>query len=195
MTEKFFRKKNFFETFLKNTRFATLFLFENKNHKPNNNEKYTILDAGCGNALLGYFLSRLGFNYLGIDVQRRKIWTVLEKLASETRKNSGAVPSPGNKKTERNQQSPGTFILQEKAIESENFLETYQDKNISMILGNHSDELTVWIPVLSKQLGTDFMIIPCCDFDLSGKKFDRNQPEFSRGYQSHDCAHAIDRKM
>merc|ERR1712048_1005466 len=34
----------------------------------------TFLDAGCGNALFGWILAQQGYNYIGIDVTKRKIW-------------------------------------------------------------------------------------------------------------------------
>ena len=36
----------------------------------------------------------------------------------------------------------------------------------TFIIGNHSDELTCWIPLL----GYPFMVIPCCSHNLSGQR-------------------------
>jgi tRNASer (uridine44-2'-O)-methyltransferase len=43
------------------------------------------------------------------------------------------------------------------------------------VIGNHSDELTPWIPVIAFNSGpqTNFFILPCCPFDFRGK-FGRN---------------------
>ena len=43
------------------------------------------------------------------------------------------------------------------------------------LIGNHSDELTPWIPVIAFNSSprTNFFILPCCPFDFRGK-FRRN---------------------
>lgn len=43
------------------------------------------------------------------------------------------------------------------------------------IIGNHSDELTPWIPVmaLKSSVKTNFFVLPCCPYDFSGKKYIR----------------------
>ena len=38
------------------------------------------------------------------------------------------------------------------------------------IIGNHPDELTLWIPVIAARSNCKFVIIPCCFFDLDGKR-------------------------
>ena len=100
-------------------------------------------------------------------MQKRKIWEVLEVLHS-----SHEI------KHRREESEPdlemASFDLRQEPIESSTFKSTfshYQPK-ITWLLGNHSDELTVWIPVLARQIGCHFLTIPCCDFDFSGKKFE-----------------------
>ena len=43
------------------------------------------------------------------------------------------------------------------------------------IIGNHSDELTPWIPVLAFRSGpaVNFFLLPCCSYDFDGKKYSR----------------------
>lgn len=43
------------------------------------------------------------------------------------------------------------------------------------LIGNHSDELTPWIPVIASKSSplTNVFIIPCCPYDLDGQKFVR----------------------
>lgn len=43
------------------------------------------------------------------------------------------------------------------------------------IIGNHSDELTVWIPVIAfkNSSETNFFVLPCCAFDFNGEKYKR----------------------
>ncbi len=39
------------------------------------------------------------------------------------------------------------------------------------LIGNHSDELTPWIPVMAATTSHDtkFMVLPCCPFEFHGK--------------------------
>lgn len=37
------------------------------------------------------------------------------------------------------------------------------------ILGNHTDELTPWIPVIAARSKSNFWLLPCCFFDLYSK--------------------------
>ncbi|EFA09658.1 probable tRNA (uracil-O(2)-)-methyltransferase [Tribolium castaneum] len=43
------------------------------------------------------------------------------------------------------------------------------------LIGNHSDELTPWIPIiaLNSSPKTNFFVLPCCPYDLSGRKYVR----------------------
>ena len=117
----------------------------------------TFLDAGCGNALFGWILAQQGYNYIGIDVSKRKIWD----------RWLNSVPKEVN------------FTLSEEPLtDLESFKEKFSDKNINWLIGNHSDELTPWISVLAQTLECNFLLIPCCSFDFNGKKFDKLQPKF-----------------
>eukprot|EP00049_Salpingoeca_infusionum_P007382 m.119610 g.119610 ORF g.119610 m.119610 type:complete len:667 (+) comp13678_c2_seq2:21-2021(+) len=46
------------------------------------------------------------------------------------------------------------------------------------LLGNHSDELTPWIPIMAGQgpPGQHFWVLPCCHFTLNGTKFSGSLP-------------------
>lgn len=43
------------------------------------------------------------------------------------------------------------------------------------IIGNHSDELSPWIPVIALRSSqkTNFFVLPCCAYDFSGQKYKR----------------------
>ncbi|ORX44298.1 DUF1613-domain-containing protein [Piromyces finnis] len=45
--------------------------------------------------------------------------------------------------------------------------------NDTWLIGNHPDEMTLWIPIMAARSGykSKFVIIPCCPFELSGAKF------------------------
>ncbi|XP_014288787.1 probable tRNA (uracil-O(2)-)-methyltransferase isoform X1 [Halyomorpha halys] len=44
------------------------------------------------------------------------------------------------------------------------------------VIGNHSDELTPWIPIIASRSSftTNFFLLPCCPFELNGQKYIRN---------------------
>lgn len=47
--------------------------------------------------------------------------------------------------------------------------------DVDWIIGNHSDELSPWIPVISARssYNSRYFLLPCCAFEFSGKKFQR----------------------
>ncbi|XP_043265069.1 probable tRNA (uracil-O(2)-)-methyltransferase [Colletes gigas] len=46
---------------------------------------------------------------------------------------------------------------------------------VDWIIGNHSDELTPWIPVIAARSSVDcrFFLLPCCSYELDGTKYQR----------------------
>jgi len=49
------------------------------------------------------------------------------------------------------------------------------------IIGNHSDELTPWIPIMaSRTLNTRYFVLPCCFFDFSEKYKKTVDPKIGR---------------
>ncbi|KAJ8933361.1 hypothetical protein NQ314_014076 [Rhamnusium bicolor] len=66
--------------------------------------------------------------------------------------------------------------------------------NSTWLIGNHSDELTPWIPVISLRSSphTNFFILPCCPYDFSGQKYNRTNTSISQysdylGYIKNVC--------
>lgn len=49
--------------------------------------------------------------------------------------------------------------------------------NVDWIIGNHSDELTPWIPLITfkSSYKTNLFLLPCCTYDFNGKKYNRVQ--------------------
>ncbi|KAJ9055158.1 tRNA(Ser) Um(44) 2'-O-methyltransferase [Entomophthora muscae] len=58
-------------------------------------------------------------------------------------------------------------------LEVETIVPSSQTYAEEWLVGNHSDELTPWIPVMAALSGYDskFMILPCCFYDFSGAKY------------------------
>ncbi|KAM7538251.1 hypothetical protein Aperf_G00000075078 [Anoplocephala perfoliata] len=102
------------------------------------------VDVGCGNGLLVYILNSEGFEGTGVDIRKRKIWN----LYSDTTKRN-LIETTVNPQTH-----PG-------------FPEA------DWLIGNHSDELTPWLPILATRSNPHcrVFVIPCCLFSLF-QKFD-----------------------
>lgn len=69
------------------------------------------------------------------------------------------------------QYPPETVLKEEAIVPSNNTL--FND--VDWIIGNHSDELSPWIPALAARSSfrTNFFLLPCCAFEFSGAKFQR----------------------
>ncbi|XP_066144172.1 probable tRNA (uracil-O(2)-)-methyltransferase [Euwallacea fornicatus] len=47
------------------------------------------------------------------------------------------------------------------------------------LIGNHSDELTPWIPVVALKSEANFFVLPCCPYDFNGQKHIRKNTSIS----------------
>ncbi|KAF6207343.1 hypothetical protein GE061_018584 [Apolygus lucorum] len=52
---------------------------------------------------------------------------------------------------------------------------SYVFPDADWVIGNHSDELTPWIPIISllSSATTNFFLLPCCAYEFSGAKYKR----------------------
>lgn len=110
------------------------------------------LDAGCGNGFLVYLLISEGHPGVGIDLQRRKIWDRYPRNVRDS--------------------------LRHEEIAVEKFADGA--KAYDWIIGNHSDELTPWLPIFAAnaqsnvtphaRLAPRLFVLPCCFFDFDGRK-------------------------
>ena len=85
--------------------------------------KRGVADIGCGNGLLVHLLTREGIPSVGFDARERKIWNRFRAEGTDLRQ-VGLDPSSAQAMQEL---LGGTDFL----------------------IGNHSDELTPWIPVMA----------------------------------------------
>uniref|UniRef100_A0A1I8N0F0 tRNA (uracil-O(2)-)-methyltransferase n=1 Tax=Musca domestica TaxID=7370 RepID=A0A1I8N0F0_MUSDO len=109
-------------------------------------------DLGCGNGLLVYILNEEGYKGYGYDVRSRKIWSFYPTgVANNLREETI---------------DPGTFHL---------------PPEVDWIIGNHSDELSPWMPVLAAKshYRMNYFLLPCCAFEFSGRKFQRRNSSMS----------------
>lgn len=131
--------------------------------------KQSFIDCGCGNGFLVYLLIMEGHEGIGVDLQKRGIWSKYPAKVSAALYHEEMDPL------------------------------SYDCSKYDWILGNHSDELSPWIPVLAARAqktinarpvcevdsstlnGGDmdrelrrayprFFVLPCCFFDFDGKK-------------------------
>lgn len=132
--------------------------------------KQKFVDLGCGNGLLVYILTKEGHTGVGIDVRKRKIWDMYSKDVMLE------VSVTQFKKLFMNFVLMFTicyyFYLQEKTIVPSNSA-LFPDAD--WLIGNHSDELTPWIPVLAAKSSYEcnFFLLPCCAYNLDGTKYQR----------------------
>lgn len=70
---------------------------------------------------------------------------------------------------------PKTRLI-EKAIDCPS--EVFDD--VEWIIGNHPDELTLWIPIMAAKADCNFVIIPCCFHQLDGSKMTRYNQKLGR---------------
>ncbi|XP_022701309.1 probable tRNA (uracil-O(2)-)-methyltransferase isoform X2 [Varroa jacobsoni] len=115
--------------------------------------KTSFVDIGCGNGLLVYILILEGHMGLGIDVRKRRIWSLYPPKVSD-------------------------FLREEPVTPQSRF-------DAEWWIGNHSDELTPWIPLLASMSSSTakVFLLPCCPYGLYGK-YQRTKPDLSQ-YQSY----------
>lgn len=102
------------------------------------------VDIGCGNGLLSYILTKEGYKGIGIDMRERKIWNKFR--------------------------NDGCMLVEKTLIpSSDNVNNIGIPRECDFIIGNHSDELTPWIPIMASRLECNFFLLPCCPFDFYGK--------------------------
>ncbi|CUS24404.1 LAQU0S16e00936g1_1 [Lachancea quebecensis] len=149
-------------------------------------EKVQFRDLGCGNGALCYLLICEGIKGMGIDARQRKSWKIYPPEVQKCLKEQVIIPSvllrphPEVKKRAPELQHNGRFFpikIQDKiapatvVYSSEDLLKS-PSVNVTefprdtFLIGNHSDELTCWIPLL----GYPFVVIPCCSHNFSGQR-------------------------
>lgn len=146
-------------------------------HIKYNNQGFEFMDIGCGNGLLVYILHLEGYKGKGIDARARKSWSTYPQATQDQLFEKIIIPQILLQSTENtkekyfqipdiNDSSLMTYHSSSKLMNSDFVCTTNEFGDNTFIIGNHSDELTCWIPLL----GYPFLVIPCCSHALSGAK-------------------------
>ena len=107
----------------------------------------SFVDIGCGNGLLVYILVSEGIGRgVGYDLRERKIWKTLRDLASDTNQMELRVSTIAPNETNLSQFSEFDWLI-----------------------GNHSDELTPWLPLMARKSKAKLFLLPCCPYEFYGK--------------------------
>uniref|UniRef100_A0A182N977 tRNA (uracil-O(2)-)-methyltransferase n=1 Tax=Anopheles dirus TaxID=7168 RepID=A0A182N977_9DIPT len=119
----------------------------------NEHKLQSFVDIGCGNGLLVYILASEGHRGYGIDLRKRKLWDLYPTELKVDLRVETIVPS-----------STSLF------------------PDIDWIIGNHSDELSPWIPVIAARssYSSRFFLLPCCAYDFDGRKYQRQNCALSQ---------------
>lgn len=141
-----------------------------------NGKDVNFVDLGCGNGLLVYILHREGFEGIGIDARKRKSWEVFPKETQDRLLEKIIIPhvlirSDGSKEKyfpvhDFNDSNLMRYHSSTSLQGFDNVFITDNFNKNTFLIGNHSDELTCWIPLF----GYPFLVIPCCSHALSGAK-------------------------
>ncbi|EGG16466.1 hypothetical protein DFA_09004 [Cavenderia fasciculata] len=112
--------------------------------------KQSFVDLGCGNGLLVNILNMEGYNGIGVDIRSRKVWKYYDEK------------------------------VQSKLIVESVIPDQVDYSSYDWLIGNHSDELTPWVPfIASKTPNQRFFLLPCCFFNFS-KKFQDNDKKIGQ---------------
>uniref|UniRef100_A0A182RJN8 tRNA (uracil-O(2)-)-methyltransferase n=1 Tax=Anopheles funestus TaxID=62324 RepID=A0A182RJN8_ANOFN len=113
----------------------------------------SFVDIGCGNGLLVYILASEGHRGYGIDLRKRKLWDLYPAEPKIDLRVETLVPS-----------NASLF------------------PTIDWIIGNHSDELSPWIPVIAARSSyrCRFFLLPCCAYEFDGRKYQRQNGALSQ---------------
>ena len=128
------------------------------------------VDLGCGNGLLVYILFKEGHIGTGHDLRARKIWSFFQVW----RYSFCFLHIRFYWFTSRylffilfSQKSEGAVLEVSTVTPSPDNLDQFS--NFDWIIGNHSDELTPWMPVLARRSNAKLFLLPCCPFEFYGK--------------------------
>ncbi|RVD86701.1 uncharacterized protein DFL_004964 [Arthrobotrys flagrans] len=137
-------------------------------------------DLGCGSGVLTDVLLQEGWPGYGIDARSRKIWKSFDDYVQSHLTESILIP----------------YVIDQTPTGSEDDASYRSDKmdpfytipgsphtyhsghfaNGTFLICNHGDELTAWTPLLASLSQSPFIVVPCCSFNLAGRRFRAQRP-------------------
>lgn len=156
---------------------------------------FEFCDLGCGNGLLVHILIMEGYKGRGIDARARKSWKTypqevrnclfeqiiipsvllkphpsVAKMAPYITNNGRLFQVPDAESVKPKQVPLMQYYSSANLLESSKVCTTEEFPPNTFLIGNHSDELTCWMPLFN----LPFMVIPCCSHALSGARIRYN---------------------
>ncbi|KAF3911225.1 hypothetical protein ABW20_dc0106088 [Dactylellina cionopaga] len=153
------------------------------------------VDLGCGSGVLTDVLMQEGWFGYGLDARRRKTWKSFDEnvrcrlvegllvpyLIDQGQDSTvNAVSLPGFMPNCVPDDTPQHLKEENPACSSNPFYTVSGSTQIfhsgrfpkgTFLICNHGDELTAWTPLLASLSQSPFIIIPCCSFNLAGRRF------------------------
>ncbi|KAK6508054.1 tRNA(Ser) Um(44) 2'-O-methyltransferase [Arthrobotrys conoides] len=132
-------------------------------------------DLGCGSGVLTDVLLQEGWPGYGIDARSRRIWKSFDDYVQVHLTESILIPyiieqtpvgSEGVKPYQSGQTDPFYTIS-----DSPHTYHSGHFANGTFLICNHGDELTAWTPLLASLSRSPFLVVPCCSFNLAGRRF------------------------
>lgn len=116
-----------------------------------------IILSSCGNGLLTHILTAEGYAGHGIDVRARISWSHYPEATQEHLHVEALNPAVFSESNEQHPYLvPGVFLI-----------------------GNHADELTPWVPLLSTMSNASgYLSIPCCAWTFDSRYERSRHPPF-----------------
>ncbi|EWC43415.1 hypothetical protein DRE_07638 [Drechslerella stenobrocha 248] len=143
------------------------------------------VDLGCGSGVLTDVLLQEGWPGYGIDARSRRVWgsfdddvqrRLVESILIPYVIGEGQVVETTTVAPELDFLSPSTgehgagspfYHLPD----STHVYHSGRFPPGTFLICNHGDELTAWTPLLASLNQCNFLAIPCCSFNLAGKRF------------------------
>jgi tRNASer (uridine44-2'-O)-methyltransferase len=114
----------------------------------------------CGNGLLTHILSSEGYVGTGIDLRARYSWPSFPRSTQDNLKVHALDPTSFDLGKQGENEDTDDFAFFTPGV---------------FIIGNHADELTPWVPVLSTlHNASGYLSIPCCPW-IFDAKFERSR--------------------
>ncbi|KAK6526656.1 tRNA(Ser) Um(44) 2'-O-methyltransferase [Arthrobotrys megalospora] len=132
-------------------------------------------DLGCGSGVLTDVLLQEGWPGYGMDARSRKIWKSFDDNVQRHLIESILIPhvidqTPVSQKARKSYQSD----QREPFYTVSGSPHTYHSGHFTdgtFLICNHGDELTAWTPLLASLSQSPFIVVPCCSFNLAGRRF------------------------